>query len=172
MGCPCRMSPPKDLHTIHSFVKSHNRGRKPGGGGEAGRHPPERWRRRCLVATWATLPQKWPPPPWNVAGSCQWTQRGREIRQIAHFFSFAPRDGLPLSEQSPERPAHDSRLRWLNRCGQFTQIGHIPGRGGHFCGCVARSATRQGILDVSSPTGQGLLDISRPGRPGWATLVG
>ena len=32
---------------------------------------PEKWTRHCLVANRATLPQKWPPPPWNVADSCE-----------------------------------------------------------------------------------------------------
>jgi len=30
-------------------------------------------RRPCLVANRATLPQKWPPPPRNMAYSCEWT---------------------------------------------------------------------------------------------------
>jgi hypothetical protein len=30
--------------------------------------------RPWLVANRATLRQKWPPPPWSVAGSCEWTQ--------------------------------------------------------------------------------------------------
>ena len=44
-----------------------------GGGGDVERHPPERCRRHWLVANRDTLPQKWPPPPWKVAGSCRWT---------------------------------------------------------------------------------------------------
>ena len=31
----------------------------------------ENSRRRCLVANRATLPQKWPPPPRDVAYSCE-----------------------------------------------------------------------------------------------------
>ena len=30
--------------------------------------------RPWLVANRATLPQKWPPPPWNVAGPCELTE--------------------------------------------------------------------------------------------------
>ena len=30
-------------------------------------------RKRCLVASRATLPQKWPPPLRNVADSCEFT---------------------------------------------------------------------------------------------------
>ena len=33
----------------------------------------ERCRRPCPVANRATLPQKWPPPPRNVADSCELT---------------------------------------------------------------------------------------------------
>jgi len=33
----------------------------------------ERCRRPCLVANRATLPQKWPPPPRNVANLCELT---------------------------------------------------------------------------------------------------
>jgi len=34
----------------------------------------ERWRRPCLVANRATLPQKGPPPFRNVANSCELTE--------------------------------------------------------------------------------------------------
>ena len=37
-------------------------------------HGVERWRRRCLLANRVTLPQKWPPPPRNVAHSCELTE--------------------------------------------------------------------------------------------------
>jgi len=36
-------------------------------------HGLERCRRPCLVANRATLPQKWPQPPRNVADSCELT---------------------------------------------------------------------------------------------------
>ena len=35
----------------------------------------EKCRRPLPVANLRTLPQKWPPPPWKVAGSCRWTPR-------------------------------------------------------------------------------------------------
>ena len=38
-------------------------------------YPTKRCKRRCLVANRGSFPRKWPPLPWNVAGSCQWTQR-------------------------------------------------------------------------------------------------
>ena len=41
-------------------------------GRAVGRHPPGIGRRRLVVADWGSLPQKWPPPAWNVAGSCGW----------------------------------------------------------------------------------------------------
>ena len=54
----------------------------------------ENSRRRCLVANRATLPQKWPPPPRNVADSCEMTattkqtelsiSRGRVVRVEGH----------------------------------------------------------------------------------------
>ena len=41
--------------------------------GGAARARAEISRRACLVATWAPLLQKWPPPPRNVADSCELT---------------------------------------------------------------------------------------------------
>ena len=65
--------------------------------------------------------------------------------------------GTPLY-LSPELCQHkpyalttkNRRLRWFSDKGQFTRIGHIPGGVGHFCGRVARLATRQGLLHLST----------------------
>ena len=46
--------------------------RKPGGGWEVGRHPPERWRRRCLVADGATLAGA------SLAGAAGGTQKKQQ----------------------------------------------------------------------------------------------
>ena len=35
----------------------------------------KKWRRHLAVANLRTVPQKWPAPPWEVAGSFRWTQR-------------------------------------------------------------------------------------------------
>ena len=43
----------------------------PAGGGGGGRL--KKYRMLCIVANRATLPQKWPPPPRNVADSCELT---------------------------------------------------------------------------------------------------
>ena len=49
-------------------------------------------RRHWVVPNRATLPQKWPPPPSNVAGSCQWTQRLNQRKTKAVLF----REGMRI----------------------------------------------------------------------------
>ena len=56
--------------------------------------------RPWLVANRATLPQKWPPPPWNVAGSREWTQR---LNQRSRLSLMAERFTVRAARQEVQR---------------------------------------------------------------------
>jgi hypothetical protein len=62
--------------------------------------PPERCRRRCLVANRATLLEKWSLPPWRVAGSCRWTQRLNQLNQRSCLFINAGMNRTPGSGET------------------------------------------------------------------------
>ena len=57
-------------------------------------------RRRCLVANRATLPQTWPRPPRNVAGSCELTVtiKPTELFVFARCGAIEEEDGQGAAE--------------------------------------------------------------------------
>jgi len=66
-------------------------------GDDGGVHPPHcggRWHGKCrwpcLVANRATPPQKWPPPPRNVADSCELTFNHNRLSRARWWRSSGP----------------------------------------------------------------------------------
>ena len=57
--------------------------------------------RRWVVANFRALPQKWPAPPWKVAGSFRWTQRLNLLLVTAHIPASV--DQNPLNAHSQPR---------------------------------------------------------------------
>jgi len=77
---PCRLDFSIKIHNLLKSLTCRNPQPfeitnllKQGWARECRRRHGERCRRPWLVANWATLPQKWPPPPRNVADSCELT---------------------------------------------------------------------------------------------------
>ena len=62
------------------------------------RQEEERCRGPCLVANRATIPQKRPPPPWNVADSYELT----ETTKVNEAFCLKQVAIFPLMKNKPE----------------------------------------------------------------------
>ena len=72
-----------------------------------------RWRRRCLVANRAILPQKCPPPPQNVAYSCELTET--KTNGAFYFSVLGGLKDLDLSLDIHAPPRHRLHLRLQHR---------------------------------------------------------
>ena len=96
----------------------------------------ERCRRPCLVANRATLPQKWPPSPRNVADWCE-VAAMTEPKQPSINRSRAVGGGAPLAISSRQRFKLNSRK--FPKC---TKLAKPYLSNAIFIGLCPRSSTR------------------------------
>ena len=104
------------------------------------------------------------------AEGCPFVQHPNTPHQAVQPAQRATLARLFDHERSQVRPPDHSatrnrRLRWLSRCGHSHESATLRERGGHFCGRVARSPIRQGLLLYTSATLARLFDHERSQTP-------